>query len=330
MFFAGPQRGGSTFLRALVNAHPALSLPRHTEIDIAARLMARTGPHRYPSTQRYVRALHRSRRFQQHGNVADPARAFPDLVRSLLAQSRQRAAEQVVGATVHQDFAQLLRIWPDARFVYLQRDPRAVALSALKRGWAGNYFTAATQWLRCWRQWQALRERVPPEDLLLIAYEDLVADRDGVMARVFEHLGVRPATAAELDAAGRPDAERAGAFLARLHPHDIVLVEARVGAALEEAGYRPLTAPRTRLRPWAPTVLAADEKLAQLRLDRRRVGITLLTAQALTRPLHPGAHEDLADAAMMRRRAYGADRHRRAYASLVSPPGRPTWLVTTT
>ncbi|QMU67192.1 sulfotransferase [Streptacidiphilus sp. P02-A3a] len=322
VFLIGPQRSGSTLLRELVGGHPQVCLPRHTEIDIAARLMAVAGSERWPQLEPYRRQLLRSRRYLQHGNVFPEELDFPDTVRSFIDQSMRRDADaRVVGATVHQDFDQLPRLWPKARYVYLNRDPRAVVNSAMQRGWAANAWCAAEQWMLCLRQRERLATLIDPVDLLVIRYEDLVVDPVGTVGRILGFAGAE----GELAEPVTTYPERADAWRSTMSPLDISLVERRLGPALAVEGYRPATEPRPDLR-LRGALLRLDDQVGRLRLRLERDGVPLTAATTVTRQLRLTSEQNLLDRVDTRRRRYGEDRHRRSSQSLVTRGAIPRLL----
>jgi hypothetical protein len=63
---------------------------------------------------------------------------------------------------VHRHYDRLLRLWPEARFIHLVRDPRDVASSCIGMGWAGNVWTGVTRWIEAERLWDEVRGDLAP------------------------------------------------------------------------------------------------------------------------------------------------------------------------
>jgi hypothetical protein len=95
-------------------------------------------------------------------------------------------------------FARLASENPRARLVHLTRDGRDVAASLRKRG--KSLYGAGSRWL--YDTLAGLRARGNPS-YLEIRYEDLVADTEPTLARVYAHLGLpAPPRAADADTPG--------------------------------------------------------------------------------------------------------------------------------
>ena len=86
---------------------------------------------------------------------------------------------------------QLADRFPDAKFIYLYRDGRDVALSFTKAvEGEKHYYNIAKDWDAGQQQAIRLRERVGDDRVISISYEDLTGDEQGTMRRVCTFLGV--------------------------------------------------------------------------------------------------------------------------------------------
>ena len=155
----------------------------------------------------------------------------------------------------------MARAWPDARFVLVRRDPRAVAASNLAVGdpaQAGHPLSAA----RAWRAQEAVVARLRGEGLgariHVVAFEALVADPGPALAGLCAFLGVEEDRGL-LDAGrargadGRPFAantshgpvapgarpELSERWRTSLDPGALALVELVCGPEMEAAGMAP-------------------------------------------------------------------------------------------
>lgn len=205
IFLFGSERSGSNLLRTLLGNHPQVEAP--------------VAPHFFDSFLPFVRfygdlrveANMRALLADMHAFVQHPfngweLEADPDRLMAAYrpqcffaacdALWRARAAQSLKATFMSKDnhlFNYAFEIkaqWPDARFLYLYRDPRDQCAS-----WVTTPFHLKTvqdiamKWEREQRRCQFLQEthgfRLHP-----ISYEDLIADTPQVMSKVLEHCGL--------------------------------------------------------------------------------------------------------------------------------------------
>jgi sulfotransferase family protein len=156
-------------------------------------------------------------------------------------------------------------VFPDARFIHVVRDGRAVAASDLRlpwwRGWAGPHHMGCgplseadlAEWdasgrsfaLLAGLSWKiemdavvAARELVPADQWLDVRYEDLLDDPPTHFKSMLAFLGLEAHP--EFDAAlARTDfrVDRKGAFRSQLHPADVAALDASLATQLRRWGY---------------------------------------------------------------------------------------------
>lgn len=152
--------------------------------------------------------------------------------------------------------AALLKLFPEARFVHIVRDGRAVASSVIPLDWGPNTVAASARW------WvRRLGEGVVAEDYLAerakvhrVHYEDLVKDPEPTLGAL-SRLVFGSQSAVELDGVGEsvdlpeytrsqhaligkaPDPSRAEAWRKALSPGEVEEFEFIAGGFLEHLGY---------------------------------------------------------------------------------------------
>jgi hypothetical protein len=130
----------------------------------------------------------------------------------------------------------LLRRYPDARLVYVVRDPVEVIPSGMsllasvlenaydvwnrtreedQRRWLENLYQASCDMLRVFHDAQSAG-RVPDQNLCVVRYEDLIQDLEPTMARILDFIEVKPTEAFQEEV--RAQAERQRSYTSR-HEH---------------------------------------------------------------------------------------------------------------
>jgi hypothetical protein len=287
-FLVGAERSGTTLLRLMLSHHPRVAWS--SEFEYAVDLLGATG---WPDVRAYAEYLEQNRIFRGHGHRIDPALAYPELIDSFLEQTRRKQGDKpIVGATVHRHFDRLLRLWPDARFIHLVRDPRDTGRSVIAKGWAGNMWTGVGRWIEAEQLWAALRPTLPEERRVEVVYERLILDPPGELARLAAFLGV-PYDAAMLDYTRsvphfeRPDPRRIGQWRSKLSESEVRLAEARLGPLLAERGYEPSGLPPLEVTPGLRRRLLRHDRWARLAHRVRTFGPRLVLEDWLTRRIGP-------------------------------------------
>jgi hypothetical protein len=286
-FVVGAVRSGTTLLRLLLGHHPRIC--RCDEFEYVATAIS--GRTEWPDSDKYADQLPLHRDFREAGYRVDRTRAFPDIAREFLVQRQRMDARELVGATVHNHFDELLRIWPDAKFIHLGRDPRDVARSCVEMGWNGNAWAAVEIWIRSEDAWQRIRKQVPADRLLEVEFEDLVADAEKALRRVTAFLGVEydPAMLEiEKDTTYRRPSPRASrSWRDDASKFDVRAMEARLGARLAQAGYAASGEPALQISGLRELGLRLTDRYGRMRFSIRRYGAALWVSSFVSRRLLP-------------------------------------------
>lgn len=189
--------------------------------------------------------------------------------------------------------------FPDAKFIYLYRDGRDVALSFTKAIEGEKHpYSIATAWDADQQLALRLLDRIGPQRELAISYEALTGDELGTMRSVCEFLGVayssdavnfyqtdeakKAANASNLwENVTKPVMkDNTRKFLTQTSPDDLRIFESVAGRSLDELGYERAVVPKGEELAFTPEQIAAFEaenerlkKLAWENLDgedRRR------------------------------------------------------------
>lgn len=182
-FIVGPERCGTTLLRLMMDMHPAIACVG--EFDFAVDILKERGS--IPAPVECPEAFETNRMFRAYGVQPDSSTPYWDQVRAFL----EEAAGDVIwmGATVHHSYRELLAQWPSAKLIFLVRDPRDVAPSVIKMGWAGNAWMASSSWEEAVREWQALKPKLATDQAMEVRFEDLVSKPESTLEEICRFLG---------------------------------------------------------------------------------------------------------------------------------------------
>lgn len=268
----GVYRTGTEYLVSLLQGHPELSATMY-RVNAIRFLWDRFDPIDDPAQRDAAIAAVAERVRDRYGVVLDQ-----DAVRRALPRSRGRGYGALYDALIHtlemrpgetrwleknqlqwRAIPAFLDSVGDGRAIVLLRDPRSV-LASFKRFTTAPqpaYLGAVFNCLDCMTRLRTLHD----ERVLVLRYEDVLADPDAARAQVFGHVGADPALAAPREAATMRDAygrpwRHNSAFHERsreaidtaaaadrgrrtLTPAEIVFVERVCGEAMRAWGYEP-------------------------------------------------------------------------------------------
>ncbi len=308
----GCVRSGTTLLRALLDSHPALSVPpesyfvvpalqtrqryeRPSGLDLDSLLADVAAERSFPDWHLAACGLDEVR-------DASPA-TVPEAVLALYRayahqQGKARAGDKTPLHLLHVDL--LATSFPTARFLHIVRDGRDVVPSILGMSFGPDRFAEGVLfWQRRVEQGRAAGARLGPERYREIRYERLVTHPEQVLReqvcpffglefsaemlryheRADDLIGGLRATS-HVQGVRRPPTRGVRDWRTALAPHDVQLFEALAGDLLDELGYERSGLPV----PGRVKVEAHAIRLAH-RVDRR----TYTFRTRVARKLHRGA-----------------------------------------
>lgn len=191
VFLGGAPRSGLTLLRAILDAHPGLSAGPDVWLPAMALAERDLGKTLGTLLEKEFALDPEARR-----------RAFARAISTILGG---RAAAAGKARTVEKTplnvlaFTDLALLFPDALFVHIVRDGRDVAASLMARAWtdprSGNLLPQCASPDGAAQYWSDLAglgvdaERALGDRVIRLRYEDLVADSERVLRRLFAFLG---------------------------------------------------------------------------------------------------------------------------------------------
>ncbi len=239
IFLIGAERSGTTLLRLMLNAHPQISWLNEFEYSVDRV----TSQDKWPDLTEYKEYLSTDRIFRATEFVVDDTLDYPGLVKSFLEQKQQRDQKPIIGATCHRHYDSLLRLFPNARFIYLLRDPRDVANSNIGMGWAGNVWCGVDRWVEAENLWSNMKKTLSEENYIEIRSEELILSPEDNLTKICEFIGLEyddqmmeyPSNTTY----SRPDPKLTEQWKRKMSEKDIKLVEAKTFQIMKERGYSP-------------------------------------------------------------------------------------------
>ena len=209
LFVFGCPRSGTTYLGALLNAHPRVLVSNELRVMDFIRATL-DGPAREPHhlinaelKGPYLRSYKRALAQGLREFYWEQLRARIDATGAREEFEPPLADEPLVAGDKTPGHADPLwspgaldlteEMFPDARYIHIVRRPRAVVASLLRKGW-NSLEDACAIWARIVRSGREFGARVGGERYLEVSYEELIAQPEAGAERIFSFLGlgVRP------------------------------------------------------------------------------------------------------------------------------------------
>lgn len=285
IFLIGSERSGTTLLRLMLNFHPQVTWLNEFEYTVG--MMSAEGD--YPNLEDYYDWLSTHRVFQMSKMTIDRSLTYPELVNSFLQQRLDTFNKPIVGATVHHHFDHLLKLWPEAKFIHIVRDPRAVSRSCVMLGWAGNVWVGLNRWIEAEKIWDRLSPQIATENKINLRYQDIVENNRDVLEQVCSFIGVEYSEKmleyVHTTDYGLPDPKLIHNWKHKLTKREIQLVEARVGNKMVERGFDRSEYAAIKLSALDKFYLKAQSWAAGITFRIKRYGLGIVLGDFVTRRL---------------------------------------------
>jgi len=202
VFLVGCPRSGTTLLQRLLDAHPLVAVAPETHF-IRRFWLSRDSRGDLANTVNFERVVAEIIAMPEFGDMRLDAgsfrlaarhvpRSYPALFNLLLRSFAQRRGAQVVGEKTPNHLlymATLEKFFPNARFVHIIRDPRAVVSSWRTVPWSTGTIAGDT---KVWRRYLHTAWAQPPRHgaLHTIHYEALARDPEKELRGICQFLGL--------------------------------------------------------------------------------------------------------------------------------------------
>ncbi len=282
VFIIGPLRSGSTLLRLLLDHHPNI----HMFGEFEGAVSQARGD-QWPDLESYRRFVTTDRQTSAMHLAINHALDYPDLVRDFLRQLYARNPQPVVGASIHSRVDMLPKLWPNARYIHLYRDPRDVARSCIGMGWVGNVYKGTKIWCDFEERRERLRSQERPGKAIGVSYEQLVENPVQELSRLCEFLS-QPfnATMLELDrdtTYSCPSKKYAQQWKSKLSPREIRWIELLASEKMLKQGYKPCSVDTRPLSLSEKTWLNLQSRVYIMHFNIRKWGLFLWLQHVLAR-----------------------------------------------
>src|SRR6056297_1404157 len=178
----GALRSGTTMLRLMLNAHPALSCPGESDF-LFDHLRAEDDTWRYDRRKMSLDRIYRASPMELPEDLDGTA-----ALARMIGQARRTPESRPV-LVLHRRVNEAMTLLPNAKVIRLVRDPRGVGRSAIGMGWAGNLFHGVSLWITTEAGWADAMARHKPL-VHEIRYEDLVTHPEATLTDLCAFLGL--------------------------------------------------------------------------------------------------------------------------------------------
>ena len=286
VFLVGAERSGSTMLRLMLNDHPEVCWLN--EFEYAVDKINNDGICQNLSDYKEWLSTHRT--FSATGFCVEKNLNYPQLVDSFLSQKKEIEQKKYIGATVHRHFDRLLKIWPDAKFIHILRDPRDVSKSVLNIGWVGHIFYGPDRWIDAEKTWDRLVQNITPDRYVEIRFEKLLENPERELLSAWKLIGVKPENYVmnfwKKSTYSKPDPKLSLQWKRKLTSKEVQLIESRVGTMLNSKGYNHSGFDTIKLSWFDHFHMRTINRVGRAMKRRRRYGTTMWIINILT-PLIP-------------------------------------------
>lgn len=279
LFLVAARRSGTTLLRLMLDMHPDVMWHRGWE-TVAEAIEA------------FEKDGERPQNIAVDGLSPFVATGLADMQQKLteqLTSLAQGSGKKIVGATCHVGFAHLAKIWPNAKFIHLIRDPRDIGISNMKLGWSGHYYASSDTWVEAETAWNKLSPQLTSEQSVNIRYEDLISSPETELRGLCDFIGVPYAdTMFDYVKQGKysyPKKELAYRWKDKIREADAVLIEAQARPLMAAHGYEQI-APEAQYSPMQIAQFKRQDKWAKRRRRIKEKGFFYTVLTKITRTIN--------------------------------------------
>ncbi|WP_372972228.1 sulfotransferase family protein [Marinobacter sp.] len=251
IFIIGAPRSGTTFLASLLDK-TAYGQPVETHFitKYYKKLDSYGDISNFDNFRSLVEDILNERPVQQWGlslNVKEFYRSFSeefgykDIVNKILSLQKKDGNPYSWGdKTPHYigDLEILLALFPHARYIYIVRDGRDVALSLLEKSWGpSNVYECARYWAKLNNKTDLINKLMDNGQLYSLTYESLLDETKSHIRSIYDFLGEQVSEQEVDDLSSSVKNKNYGKWKTKMKKGDIRTFEAEAGGELSRLGY---------------------------------------------------------------------------------------------
>lgn len=271
-FIVGTSRSGSTLLQSMLSSHRDIVIPPETHFfhhaaDLEQKYLSSDDREAFRNRlfdfwydqKTRLRDLGLDKkaaiRWSKELTLTSPA----DLFNLQLTMYRKERDKSIVGEKTPRHILQvpeILKAYPNAKIISMFRDPRATAWSEIKAQFGSpSVYVTTRRWREYVEMHQQLQIELPEDQYMMLRYQDLIEDAEGMLNRICDFLRVdfqqQMLEFYNRDEKGFAEGEKSWKkgtlkpiqknrnddWKTALEPWQIALVEKTAGSRLQEMGY---------------------------------------------------------------------------------------------
>jgi len=285
VFIVGPLRSGTTLLRLMLENHPKTNFFGEFEGAVS-----QAKGNAFPDINEYHQFIASDRMMQDSNFTVDEKLNYTELVKYFLQQKHIEKPSDVIGGCIHSRFDLITKIWPDAKFIHITRDPRDVAKSSIPMGWAGNVYGGSEFWLGPELRWAKLKQDLPTKSYIEVQYEQLIRATATELTKVCDFIGVdyddNMPNIDQISSYSKPDPKLVEQWRKKQSAKEVVAVESQCRELMLSLGYQVVN-PNTDNDPSSlqRTLLKLDNKMKKVSFSIKRYGLSLWVYKFLSNKL---------------------------------------------
>lgn len=302
VFITGWGRSGTTLLGNIVDRHPDISvfiesffIPKYYYLQFLYWPLTKDSNWLKLANDitNELRSVKNELKMDSEGLLSVGQRTYPALIDFLLKEwARSRGAVRWGDKSPGylNKFPLLHRMYPDAKFLLINRDGRDVCLSWREHGWESNPVTIARSWRKSINNARRYAEKyLSHSNFMEVRYEDLIANPEQTVTMIMEFIGVSfhenllaPSDQRSINPALKEwgkvneeiDKNNALKWMRNMDDDEVALFESEAGELLRNMGYpikHEQISPRIRQKHRQEVVKSVAEGF--LKNTVRRIGV---------------------------------------------------------